>query len=95
MKTISLKEAYDILENSSAVVIDDNALMYAGLHDLEDDDSNVFLTLSYTDDEGLIFEYNFAEGDNQEIKVLGSSMFLEDIDGEECQLTILCPQNLE
>lgn len=95
MKKITLQEAVAILENSSAIIIDDNALMYTGLQDLKNDDSNIFLRLFYTNDEGLTFGYDFTEGDNQKVQVIGSNMFLKDDNGEDCKLTILCPQNLE
>ncbi len=95
MKTITLQEAVAILEKSSAVVIDDNGLCYASVYGIEGRYDNVFLHLSY-DDEGNTIQYDFTEGDNKEITVIGSSMFLKDAEhGEECQLTILCPQNLE
>jgi hypothetical protein len=96
MKTITLKEAFQILEDSSAVVINDHVLVYPALSDLQDDELNEFLYFAW-DEEGLEYELHFNEGDNQEVKVSGSSMFLvdEDSDGEDTQITILTTKNLE
>jgi len=98
MKTITLKEAYQILEDSSAFIINDHVLVYAGFDDLTGSDENEFLYFSW-DEEGLEYSLKFCEGDNQEVKISGSSMFLydTDADGEEdhTQITILTTKNLE
>lgn len=94
MKTITLKEAFQILEDASAVIIDDSTLVYPSLSELEDDDSNEFMYLSW-DDEGLEYNVKFDEGDNQEVKISGSSIFLIDTEGEENQITILTTKELE
>lgn len=98
MKTISLKEAYQILEDSSAFIINDSALVYGGFDDLTGDEENEFLYFSW-DEDGLGYSLKFCEGDNQEVKISGSSMFLYDTDayGEEdhIQITILTTKNLE
>ena len=93
MKTISLKEAYEILERfTTAVVIDDSVLVYPRLSELKDSEDNEFLYLSW-EDEGLEYSLKFSEGKNQSVKVSGSSMFLNDDDAEtdadHTQLTIL------
>jgi hypothetical protein len=98
MKTITLKEAYQILEDASAVIINDSTLVYPALSDLEDSEENEFMYFTW-DDEGLEYALYFNEGDNQEVKISGSSMFLydTDADGEEdhTQLTILTTKELE
>jgi hypothetical protein len=93
MKTISLKEAHEILERfTTAVVIDDSVLVYPRLSELKDSEDNEFLYLSW-EDEGLEYSLTFSEGKNQSVKVSGSSMFLHDDDAEtdadQTQLTIL------
>ena len=99
MKTIPLEEAYKILEDASAIVVDDSVLVYPALEDLEFSDENEFMYLTWTDDEGQEYTLKFAEGDNQEVKISGSSMFLIDTDaeGEEdaIQITILTTKELE
>jgi len=99
MKTIPLEEAYKILEDASAVVVDDNVLVYPALSDLEFSDENEFMYLTWTDDEGQEYALKFAEGDNQQVKVSGSSIFLLDTDAEAeedaVQITILTTKELE
>jgi len=98
MKTITLKEAYQILEDANAVIIDDHVVLYPSLQELEDDDTNEFLFFRW-DDGGLDYTLTFKEGDNQEVKVVGSSMFLHDTDSEgeddHIQITILTTKELE
>jgi hypothetical protein len=97
MKTITLKEAYQILQDASAVSCG-NFLVYPELSELEDDDTNEFLYFQW-EDEGEGYNLKFNEGDNQEVKVVGSSMFLYDTDSEgeddHIQITILIPKELE
>jgi len=98
MKTISLEEAYSILEQCAAIVVDD-AVMYPSLWELNGDDNNEFLYLSWTDGDYREFHLKFVEGDNREIKVSGSSLFLTDADldndHDETQITILQQKELE
>jgi hypothetical protein len=98
MKKITLKEAYNILGNASAIIIEDNAVVYLSLYELEDDDTNEFLYLKWEDD-GQGYSLKFNEGDNQEVEVIGSSMFLYDTDAEgdsdHTQITILTTKELE
>ena len=95
MKTITLDEAHQILEECSAVVIDDGVLVYPRLSDLEHSYLNEFLYLGWDDDQGLSYSIKFEEGENLSVKVSGSSMFLVDTKGDECQITILEPKQLE
>jgi hypothetical protein len=98
MKTITLKEAFDILENASAVIINDSVLVYPALSELEDSDENEFLYFTW-EDEGLSYSLKFCEGDNMEVKISGSSMFLYDIDAndenDDTQINILTTKELE
>lgn len=98
MKTINLKEAYDILNECSGIIIEDSVILYPQLGDLDGDDENEFLFL-FWDDDGAEYNMKFCEGDNREITISSSSMFLYDRDCETpegvTQLTILQPKNLE
>ena len=89
MKTITLKEAIDILSQCSAVIID-NVVTYPSLHEHEE-----FLNLSWTDGEYNDFNESFYARDNENVIIVDSSMFLVDESGDEVQLTILCPQKLD
>jgi hypothetical protein len=99
MKIITLKEAYNILQDASAVIIDDSVLVYPSLDMIEGSDENEFLYLSWDDEDGQEYSLKFCEGENQEVKVSGSSLFLLDTDanGEEdhTQITILTTKELE
>lgn len=90
MKTITLLAACALLENCSAVIWDDTYVSYPSIADLTGEDENEFLYLSVDNS-----NVKFAEGENRTIKVVGSSMFLVDTDGDECQITLLNPVNLE
>lgn len=96
MKTITLKEAHQILENATAVIVDDMALVYPSISDLEDKDDNEFLFLSWDDEDGETNALYFYERDNKEVKVSHSSMFLY-ADGEEDhkEITILNQTQIE
>jgi hypothetical protein len=95
MKKITLKEAYNILEDASAIIIDDNVLVYPSLSDLKEDDTNEFMYLSW-DNEGLGYELKFCEGDNQEVEVAGSSLFFYAVgDIYRTEVTILTKKELE
>ena len=98
MKTIPLEEAYKILEDASAVIINDSIVVYPALSDLEYSDENEFMYFQW-DDEGLEYYLKFCEGDNQEVKICGSSMFLFDTDANDeddhTQITILTTKKLE
>jgi hypothetical protein len=95
---IPLKQAFDIISNASAVIINDDTLIYPILDELQDSDENQFLFLSW-DYNGCPYNLKFCEGDNQEVEVIGASMFLYDTDANDdsdvTQITILIPQNLE
>lgn len=95
---IALKRAYDILENASAVIVDGWVLVYPALAGLENSDEHEFMYLSW-DNEGDEHTLEFYEGNNQEVEVMGSSMFLYDSRSKDhtdhTQLTILIPLKME
>lgn len=94
MKTIDLVRAHKILEDCSGVITDEHVIIYPSLADLTGDDENEFLYLSWIN-EGADYYVKFNEGCNREVKVVHSSMFLIDDEGDEIQLTVLVPQDLE
>jgi hypothetical protein len=95
MKTIPLTKAQEILQNSAAIIVDNDVVIYGSGDDLNGDDENEFLYLSWSDDMGREYSVKFREGENRSVAVHNSSMFLIDNEGDEVQLTILQPQNLE
>lgn len=100
MKTIPLNKAFEILKQSSAVIVDGNALVYPSLDEITGDEKNEFLYISWTDqDDAVTYSMKFCEGMNQEVKIDRAEMYLYDTDSDNehdnVQLTILNPKNLE
>jgi hypothetical protein len=91
MNKITLAQAYHILQTASAVIWGDHFLCYPSLSELTGEDDNEFLFLSINDSEGLEFSARFAEGNNKEACFMGTSLFLQDTEGDEVQITILSP----
>jgi hypothetical protein len=87
MKVITLKEACDILENCSGVIYD-GFITYPNLSPLEGSDENEFLYIAWGVGD-LKYNVKFNEGENRNVAVVGSSMFLVDSEGEICDITIL------
>ena len=94
MKTIELEEAYDLLMESEAVIVE-GYVMYPLVNELKDDEDNVFLEL-YWDDEGLIYSLKFIEGDNKMVDIADSSIYLKDtgMDGQKTEITLLTKKQL-
>lgn len=94
MKIISLDEAYDIIQGATAVIVNNDTLVYPILHDLETKDNNVFMSLEC---DGKILK--FTEGDNRKVIVSGCNMSLLDTSVETSlettELTILTTKYIE
>lgn len=95
MKLITLKEAFDILLNCSAVITEDHHLGYPQVAPLTGEDDNEFAYVAWSDETGQDYSVMFAEGSNREVKVAKSSMFLTDVEGETCELFLLVPARLD
>ena len=80
--SIPLKEAHRLLENAAAVIVNNDALMYASVAALEGSEENEFLYLSW-EVEGLEYSLKFAEGDNKLVKISPHSMRLLDMDAND------------
>jgi hypothetical protein len=96
MKKIPLQEAYQILEEASAIVVEDQVL-FPVLSPPKGENHHTFLLLEWEDSEKLWYELEFDEGENQTVAVSGSSLFLfpNDTPEEEVQITVLQEKNLE
>jgi hypothetical protein len=94
MKTISLAAAFTILDDADAIVVE-NFITDIGLSDLNGESENLFLALSWRDDDGADYIVKFCEGQNSVVKVNGSDLFLVDCDGDEVQITVLAPIDVE
>ena len=93
MKKITLKQAFNRLKESAAVIVDNDALVYPSLADIKNEPDNQFLYLSWWDVDGLGYVVKCMEENNQTVKVTddGSLMILEDMEGDRIQLTLLHP----
>ena len=95
MKKITLKEAYQILQDSSAVIINDDVVLYPSLEAISGDENNEFLYFGW-DDGGREYNLRFLERDNQEVEVAGSSLFFYAVgDIYRTEVTILTKKELE
>jgi len=97
MKHIPLTEAYQLLEEASAILIEDQVL-FPQLSPLQGKEFHTFLFLDWVDEKKLCYEVEFAEGENQRVAVSGTSLFLKPTDaedGEDLQITILQEKELE
>jgi hypothetical protein len=91
VKEINLHQAYDLLQLSTAIVLE-GRLIEPTLMGVQDDDSNEFMYVSWEeefDDENLTVEISFYEGDNQVALIEGSTLTLINSDGEEEEFTLL------
>ena len=90
-RTITLKQAHKILENSAAIIWRDYNLSFADVRKLDGNPDNEWMNLEIVDDEGHIFSETFIEQNNQTILVVGSSMFPLNAEGDDVQISILNP----
>jgi hypothetical protein len=93
VKTINLTEAFEVLTQAAAVVLEGRPL-YPTLFDIEYDNANEFLHLQWQED-GLDFQVSFCEGDNQSVKVDGHILTLINVEGEEEEIELLTELNVE
>ena len=93
-RTIPLKRAFDILLESTAVVINGNALMYPSLDQLTGEDENEFLYVSWEDD-GLEYTARFVEENNREVLVENGTLVLKDSDGDEVRIQPLVEMKID
>lgn len=80
-----------MLEDCSAVIILDQGhpVLYPAVFDLDGEDDSLFLNLVWTNEDGEIFEYDFLEGANQEIRTGETVMILTATDGSKVDIQIL------
>lgn len=87
-RVITLQEAYDLIENASAVIIDGNALCYPSLDELTGEDHNEWLYCSWTDGEGYDYYVKFIE-EPTEILFDGKTIYMKDNEDEDTEITLL------
>jgi hypothetical protein len=93
-KKITLQEAYELIGNASAVIIDDNALMYPSLWELTGEADNEWLYLGWDDEDGNEYAIKFIE-EEQGICFDGSIITMNDSEGDEVDIKLLIPMDLK
>lgn len=98
MKQLTLSAAYALLDACSALIIDDDVLIYPSLDTLSSegasDPDNEFLHLSW-EIEGLEYSCTFAEGPNTSVMLDKDTIVLVDMEGHPTRLKLLFSRNLE
>ena len=92
---VPLAKVIKILNEASSVIFgDDGALVYLSMdeHDLTGDPENQFMYVEWNDEQS---NTHFNEGENQEVEVVGTSLFLVDYEGDTFQINPLFPKDLE
>ena len=83
MKTIPLEKAFEIIADADAIITDQGVVIYPSLDELKGCDDSEFMYLAWDDDDLNFHSLHFNEGDNQEVKIVGTSMFLYDTDAND------------
>ena len=100
MKTITFKQAYNLLDSCSAVVWANccRAVTYPCMFDeeMEDEGEDCFMELFYVDEEGTEYQSRFFRKDNNRVEVDSDNncLVLTDDTGEKQELLLLTPLNL-
>lgn len=88
---ITLQQAYDLVNQATALLIDGGFLAHVCIDELIGDPSNQWLFVSWNHprtDEPL---YTYFIEEKQEILFDGSTLYMQDEDGEDWQLVLLVP----
>lgn len=88
-----MEEAYDLLEQASAVIVDDNAVTYPTLDVFTGEPDNEWLFIKWENDEGQEFSVKFNE--RAAPKISGGKLVMVDHEGEETTITLLQVWRLE
>jgi hypothetical protein len=85
---IPLQKAVNLLHDCSAIILDDDALVYPSLDDIVDDQDNQFMYCEW-EVAGCTFNSKFIEGNNKEVDIRDNYMILIDIEGEPRSIKLL------
>lgn len=102
MKQIPLSRAYMLLQDCSAVQVDDGLVAVPSLMGTDNPDGE-FMHLVWSDtngicessDSGYLYEYYFNKDDNETVTINGATMTLVSTEDEEITLTLLMDWNVE
>ena len=85
---ITLEQAYYLLDQASAVIMDDHVVTFANTSELTGEADNEFLYVGWEDD-GLDFSVTAREGENQSVEANGPRLTFTNSDGELFDVTLL------
>jgi hypothetical protein len=91
MTTIPLHDVYYFLKQCRGVLLE-GRFVELFLSEIEDNYDSVFLNLEwieYVDGEEVFVCVSFNEGNNQTAAIIGSTLILTNVDGEEEELILL------
>jgi hypothetical protein len=99
MKVLTLEQAHKFLEKAGAVYVNQDILVSPIVDELQGDTDNNFMYLEWGDDIDGYTTLSFNEGDNQQVAVSGTTMFLYHSEAENeydnVQISIMSLQQLE
>lgn len=88
---ITLNQAISLLNEASAITVNIDgypAVLYPRL--IQDEDEALFMDFEWGNDEGLIWFFGFNREENQEVELIGSSLFLkEQEEDEKVEITLM------
>jgi hypothetical protein len=87
---ITIKQAIQKLEECAAIILPDETgapLMYPSV----DADDDIFLSMKWTDDEGLEYQSEVSKGGNVEVEMSGGILVLRDTEGSLVRILLLVP----
>lgn len=90
---MKLTDVKKILRESDALILDEVVLSTPSVRECGKDDP--FMVLKWWDEEGLFYEIELYETENAEVGVAGGSLFFQDTEGEEIQITPTFRRDLE
>lgn len=92
--SISFEKAIEILENCSAIIIQDQnlAVVYPDLGEIEE--PQPAWRAQYMDGEGLIYTFSFPKEGNETVEIKKGNMIWVEEDGSKVEITVLTKQNL-
>lgn len=91
---ITFETAYSILEGANAISLEINGCHPVLEPSLIDGDEEIFMRFEW-ENEGQIWEFKFPLEGNEEVELNASILYLKDENGDEYQITVLRPWDVE
>ena len=87
-KSITLQEAYDLIAQSEAIIIDREAVVFPSLWEITNEPENEWLYCSWEDSDYHEFSVTFIE-EKQDILFDGTTIYMKDSEDEDTEITLL------